>query len=267
MQTASLLAGAHSLTASYSGDEWFSASKSSATTLTVTRATPVITWLTPAAIPYGTAVGPTQQDASASTAGTFVYAQPSGWIPIVGTHTMTVTFTPTDSADYKSATATVTLTVVQATPAITWATPAAIKYGKALSATQLNATSKVAGAFVYSPAAGTVLTAGAQTLSVTFTPTNTTDYTTATDSVTLTVTKAAPVITWPTPAPITYGTAVGPTQQDATANVAGTFVYEQKAGWVPIVGTHTMTVTFTPTDTTDYKTVTATVTLTVNPAT
>jgi hypothetical protein len=111
-----------------------------------------------------------------------------------------------------------------------------------------------------------VLTAGAQTLSVTLTPTDTTDYTTATDSVTLTVNKATPVIDWPTPAPITYGTAVGPTQQDATSTVAGTFKYAQPAGWKPTVGTHTMTVTFTPTDITDYKTATASVVLTVNPA-
>jgi hypothetical protein len=179
---------------------------------------------------------------------------------------MTVTFTPTNTTDYKTATASVTLTVTKATPAITWANPPAIIYGKALSATQLDATSKVAGTFVYTPDAGTVLTVGSQTLSVTFTPTDTADYTTAAKSVTLTVTKGTPVVTWPTPAPITVGTAVGPTQQDATANVPGTFAYAQPAGWKPTVGTHTMTVTFTPTDTTDYKIVTATVTLTVNPA-
>jgi hypothetical protein len=45
----------------------------------------------------------------------------------------------------------------------------------------------VAGSYRYSPALGTVLHAGPQTLSVTFTPTNTTDYATATDSVKLTV--------------------------------------------------------------------------------
>ena len=43
------------------------------------------------------------------------------------------------------------------------------------------------GTFAYTPAAGTVLTAGTQTLTVTFTPTDTTDYTTASKSVTLTV--------------------------------------------------------------------------------
>ncbi|MHB8653746.1 MAG: hypothetical protein ACYDA9_07695 [Terriglobia bacterium] len=56
------------------------------------------------------------------------------------------------------------------TPSVTWATPAAIKYGTALNSTQLNATASVAGSFSYSPAAGTILSAGTQTLTVTFTP-------------------------------------------------------------------------------------------------
>lgn len=80
------------------------------------------------------------------------------------------------------------LTVTQATPTITWPTPAAIVYGTPLSSTQLNATSPTAGTFAYSPAAGTVLPAGAHTLTVTFTPTDTTDYTTATATVPLTAT-------------------------------------------------------------------------------
>jgi hypothetical protein len=76
------------------------------------------------------------------------------------------------------------------TPAISWATPAAITYGTALSAAQLDASSTVAGAFVYSPAAGTILATGSQTLSVTFTPSDTTGYTAATATVTLTVNQA-----------------------------------------------------------------------------
>jgi hypothetical protein len=71
--------------------------------------------------------------------------------------------------------------VNQATPTVTWSTPAAITYGTALSGTQLNASSTVAGTFTYSPAAGTVLNAGTQTLAVSFAPTDTTDYKTASD--------------------------------------------------------------------------------------
>jgi hypothetical protein len=54
-----------------------------------------------------------------------------------------------------------------------------------LSSTQLDATASVPGSFVYSPAAGRVLSPGTQPLSVTFTPTDTVDYTTATDTVTI----------------------------------------------------------------------------------
>ncbi len=80
----------------------------------------------------------------------------------------------------------------QTTPTISWPTPAAVTFGSALSGSQLDATASVPGTFVYSPAVGTVLPAGAgQTLSVTFTPTDTTDYTTATASTTITVNPAA----------------------------------------------------------------------------
>jgi hypothetical protein len=90
---------------------------------------------------------------------------------------------------------------------LTWATPAAITYGTPLSATQLNATSGgVAGTFVYSPAAGAVLAAGSQTLSVMFTPTDTADYGSQIATVNLQVNKAALVVT-PNPASRLYAAA------------------------------------------------------------
>jgi hypothetical protein len=73
------------------------------------------------------------------------------------------------------------------TPTITWATPAPITQGTPLSSTQLNAAANVAGRFTYSPAAGTVLAAGRYTLTATFVPTDTTGYTTATASRSITV--------------------------------------------------------------------------------
>jgi hypothetical protein len=93
------------------------------------------------------------------------------------------------------------LTVTQARPTVAWATPAAITYGTALSSTQLNATASVPGTFVYTPAAGTVLGAGTQTLSVIFTPTDATDYTTASATVQLTVNKATTTTTIPSISP------------------------------------------------------------------
>lgn len=69
---------------------------------------------------------------------------------------------------------------------ITWNQPAPIDNPTPLSATQLDATANVAGTFVYSPAAGTVLAPGRQTLWVTFTPSDT-SYNSGTAMVTLEV--------------------------------------------------------------------------------
>ena len=162
----------------------------------VDKETPTITWATPSAITYGTALSSTQLNATASVPGTFVYSPVSGRVLGAGSQTLGVTFTPADTTDYNTATATVTLVVNKATPTITWATPSPIIYGTALSSTQLNATASVPGTFVYSPVSGTVLGAGSQTLSVTFTPTDTTDYNAATATVTLVVTGAAADFTW-----------------------------------------------------------------------
>src|SRR5207248_1233074 len=164
--------------------------------ITVDKATPTITWPTPAAIGYGTGLSATQLNATASVPGTFAYTPPAGVRVNAGVgQSLSVTFTPTHAANYTAATATVTITVDKAAPTITWPTPAAIRYGTALSATQLNATASVPGTFVYSPAAGAVLNAGAgQTLSVTFTPTDAANYTAATGTVLITVDRATPTI-------------------------------------------------------------------------
>jgi hypothetical protein len=77
----------------------------------------------------------------------------------------------------------------------------------------------------------------------------------------LTVTKATPVINWPNPADITYGTALSATQLNATASsngspVAGTFTYTPAAGTVLNAGNNqALTADFVPSDTTDFNSV------------
>ena len=234
--------------------------------VTVGKATPTITWATPAAISYGTALSAAQLNASSATAGSFVYTPAAGTVLAAGTQTLSVTLNPTDSTDYNPATQTVSLTVNKATPTITWATPAAIPYGTALSATQLNASSTTAGSFVYTPASGTVLAAGTQTLSVTLNPTDSADYNPATQTVSLTVNKATPTITWATPAAISYGTALSATQLNAGSATPGSFVYTPASGTVLSAGTQTLSVTLNPTDSADYNPATQTVSLTVSQA-
>jgi sugar lactone lactonase YvrE len=153
----------------------------------------------------------------------------------------------------------------QGVSVVTWPTPAPIAYGTALSATQLDATANVSGTFVYTPPAGTILTAGTQTLSVTFTPTNTKVYPPVTTTVNLQVNQGSTTVTWTTPAPIAYGTPLGAAQLDATANVPGTLSYLPAAGAVLGGGSQNLSVTFTPTDSKDYSSSSDSVVLQVSP--
>ena len=100
--------------------------------------------------------------------------------------------TVTMATGLESASGTGLFTVLaKETPVITWPTPADIIYGTALGTTQLNAQANVPGTFVYTPAAGTVLSAGlAQPLSVAFTPDNTIRYFGANATVFINVAKA-----------------------------------------------------------------------------
>src|SRR4029078_5063157 len=127
----------------------------------------------------------TQLNATASTLGTFVYTPAVGAALSAGVaQALSVTFTPADTANFTTATKTVTIDVATATPVITWSTPAGIIYGTTLSTTQLNATASAAGTFLYTPALGPVLSAGAaRTLSVTFTPTDAANFTASTKTV------------------------------------------------------------------------------------
>jgi hypothetical protein len=93
-----------------------------------------------------------------------------------------------------------------------------------------------------------------------------TNYTVATTNGTLTIGKAATVVSWTNPAPIIYGTPLDTNQNNATANVPGTFNYSPTNGAVLNAGTNTLTVIFTPTDSIDYNPATNSVSLAVLPA-
>jgi hypothetical protein len=204
--------GQHAVDASYAGNTVYKASTSGTTLLTAAAGAPSVTLgfaptgvttmqaLTVTVTVSGGSANATPTGSVLLTSGSYSSGTlslsagaasvtiPAGMLPL-GTDTFTASYTPGPASNslYKSATGTGSVIVSQTTPTITWATPAAIRYGTALSSVQLNATASVPGAFVYTPAAGAVLAAGSQTLSVLFTPTDTTNYTTAMASVLLTV--------------------------------------------------------------------------------
>ncbi len=182
-----------------------------------------------------------------------------------GTYEVTATLA---NSDYAAPAVSGTLTISQGTPSITWSSPADISYGTALGSAQLDARSSVSGTFLYTPAAGTLLNAGAsQTLSVLFTPDDAVDERAVAFTTTINVQKAAPTIQWANPADIVYGTAIGSAQLDATANVPGTFAYSIAPGTILDAGAgQVLTATFTPQDSVDASAVTVTTKINVDPA-
>jgi hypothetical protein len=79
----------------------------------------------------------------------------------------------------------------------------------------------------------------------------------------LTINRTASVVTWSAPAGITYPTALGATQLNATASVPGSFTYTPAAGTVLDAGTRTLHVDFSPADATNYTAASAEVSIAV----
>jgi hypothetical protein len=191
--------GSRTLRASYAGGASYAASSDTEPQeVRAARQSVTISWATPADIIYGTALGATQLNASASAggqavAGSFTYTPAAGTVLNAGSaQTLRADFTPSDPDSYDSGTATVSLTVQRRAPTLGWSAPASIPVGP-LASSVLNATATgvggaaVAGTFTYTPAAGQALDAKpSQTLSVSFLPSDA-NYTSATKSVTVAV--------------------------------------------------------------------------------
>ena len=109
-----------SVGAAFAADATDSASTGSGA-LVIAQATPKVSWLKPADITYGTALGTTQLEAKAFVPGTFTYAPALGTILTAGQgQSLSTTFTPTDAKDYHSVTMTTTINVAaRAVPPVT----------------------------------------------------------------------------------------------------------------------------------------------------
>ena len=74
----------------------------------------------------------------------------------------------------------------------------------------------------------------------------------STMSASLGIVKGTPLVNWTEPVVITYGTALGANQLNATANVSGTFSFNPSVRMVLKPGTNTLTASITPSDRVDY---------------
>ncbi|MGC2402140.1 MAG: chitobiase/beta-hexosaminidase C-terminal domain-containing protein, partial [Acidobacteriaceae bacterium] len=135
----------------------------------------------------------------------------------------------------------------------------------AASPRQWEPTASVPASFVHQAPAGPILLASALQLPAQFALSAATDNSRLTPSTSPRVTKQ-PTLAWNPPAPIAYGTRLGPAQLNATASVPGTFVYQPAAGLMLKPETYKLTATFTPADPNTYASASISVAITVKPA-
>ncbi len=157
-----------------------------------------------------------------------------------GSHAIVVNYA--GDGIYHASQGSLTQQVAAGLPPLSWAPPAAITYGVALSSLQLDATSSVAGTYSYTPGSGTVLDARTNTLTVVFVPTAT-NYVTVTNTVSLVVQPAGLTVTANstnrnvnTANPAFTGSVVGLQNGDnITATYSTTATMSSPVGTYPII--------------------------------
>jgi hypothetical protein len=238
--------------------------------LTITRSSPTLTWATPAPIAYGTDLGAGQLTASAGTGGNYAYSPAAGTVLDAGTNTLTVVFTPADSVNFNGVTGSVSLVVTRAVLTVT-ANNAARLFGQTNPVFTGTISGKVKGdklSATYSSSATTNSISGNYPIVPALVDPNDrlANYSVTTNNGVLTINKATPIVTWTNPAALTYATALGAPQLNATASVPGTFAYTPGGGAILNVGTNVLSTIFTPSNAAGYNNVTSTVSLVVTRA-
>jgi sugar lactone lactonase YvrE len=207
--------GTCTLTASQAGNTNYAAAADVSQSFTVNTASQTINFTAPTSpVTYG--VSPITLSASAGSGLAVTFSVVSGpgvvsgsTLTVTGVGTIVIAANQAGNSAYAAAPQVrQSIVVARATPTISWAMPSTITYGTALgSALDAAATlsgTPIAGTYSYTATVtggastgvtnATILPAGSYSLSVTFVPTDTTHYTTATGSTTLIVAKATPVL-------------------------------------------------------------------------
>jgi molybdopterin/thiamine biosynthesis adenylyltransferase len=238
--------------------------------LTVSQATPILTWTNPAPIIYGAPLNSNQLNATANVPGSFAYYPTDGVVLNAGTNKLSVIFTPTDRVDYGRITNSTSLAVSPASLTVT-ASDANRLYGAANpvftgAISGLTNGDKITE--TYRCDATTISPAGSYAIEpLLIDPNNRqTNYTVNLVKGILTVGQATPIMTWNQPTPIVYGAALNSNQLNATANVPSTFAYHPTDGAFLNAGANTLSVIFTPTDKVGYSSITNSISLAVLPA-
>ncbi|MDE3073932.1 MAG: hypothetical protein KGJ86_00760, partial [Chloroflexota bacterium] len=193
--------GSCGVTASQAGSANYAAATDVTQNFTIAKASQTISFGALPAKTYGDAPfaigGTSSSGLSVSFTSTGACTVSGTTVTIGSAGSCTITAAQGGSADYTAApTVSQTLTIGRATPNLSWSNPADIVQGTALGDNQLDASASFQGAplpgsYVYNPPAGTVLDAGSgQTLSTSFTPADTVNFTGASATATINVVPA-----------------------------------------------------------------------------
>ena len=266
--------GSYSITATFKPASDNYKGSTATITLTVVSAAAEITWATPEAITYGTALSDAQLNATSEIDGDFFYTPAKDAILPAGDSTLSVVFIPA-STDYGRAVASVKLTVNKAELSISAVNDTVFK-GAAMPEFKFEYAGFVNGdnesVFTSAPTATCAATtdeigefeivvSGGEADNYNITRKNGKLYVIED---TTQVGPQAPIITWADPTPITYGTLIDSTILNATSRIDGTFSYSVNAGDALKVGSYELVATFTPAS--GAEAITDTVTLVVNKA-
>ena len=262
---AQLDAGTHNVAVTFTPTDPGYSTVDGTVSVTVDKATATVTLGSLSTTYDGTAKAATATTDPEGLTVTFTYDGDATAPTAVGTYTVVATV---DEANYTGS-ATDTLTIAKAVPNIhAWPTASVITYGDELSASTLSGgDASVTGSFAFSDP-GTQLAAGTHEVAVVFTPTDSDNYNSVTNTVSVTVNQATPNVTaWPTASTITYGEPLSAaTLSGGSGSVDGSFAFSDPDALLD-AGTHSsVAVTFTPTDP-NYSTVDGTVSVTVEKAT
>jgi hypothetical protein len=262
--------GNYTITATFTPNSANYKGSTATITLQVVQAAAEITWATPEAITYGTAISSVQLNATSEIDGTFYYKPDDGAILPAGDTSISVIFVP-DSPDYGRALDTVKLTVNKAELSVSVA-DITVKKGDAIPEFVISY-----DGFVNNENESVLTTAPTATCATTTDEVGEFEIVVSggeSDNYNITYTNGklivvedvipeTPVITWADTA-ITYGTLINASILNAKANVEGSFTYSVNVGDTLKAGVHELIATFTPAS--SAEAVTSTIKLTVNKA-
>jgi hypothetical protein len=276
------------------GDAIYSAATRITETLTIGKATPILTWSDSSKTFGDSTFTVTAPTVGGSLGGTFSYSSANTSVISVsgstftvvgvGSSVITATFSPTDSTNYNSATSSMTITVGASSQTIsrTSTSPTSPIKSGTYTPTATASSSLIVSIAIASTSSGTCsISSGVVTFNaagscvIEYNQSGNSNYSAATQVIeTLIIGKETPTFSsWSNESKAFENADFTLTAPTVTGSLAGTFTYASAnptvislSGNVATVagaGTSVITATFTPTDSTNYNSATTTMTVTV----